>query len=266
MATQGGNIGLWVMDIAGRHVWATQKTRDIFNFGQNEALNYDSFNDHILEQDRDLVDNSMQAAIETKDAFEVEFQIGRTDGSTCWAKARGKVYCDDDSQPKHVMGTTIDISSQKELEQQLVSKINEIQTLKQKLEQENALLHQQIDSHFLDEEIIARSKEMNHVLSLVEQVALTDATKEDDDLWNGIAGIRGSIFLGKTNWFIPFEMDIGAGDVDLTWQIFAALGYSFSDRIKAMIGFRHIEFEDDGNRMIEDLSMSGPAIGFSFNF
>jgi len=90
--------------------------------------------------------------------------------------------------------------------------------------------------------------------------------KEDDDLWNGIAGIRGSISLGKTNWFIPFEMDIGTGDVDLTWQIFAALGYSFSDRIKAMIGFRHIEFEDDGNQMIQDLSMSGPAIGFSFNF
>ena len=176
MATQGGNIGLWVMDITSRHVWATQKTRDIFNFGQNEALNYDSFNDHILEQDRGLVDNSVQAAIETKDSFEVKFRINRTDGCTCWVKARGKVYCDDDSQPKHVMGTTIDISSQKKLEQQLVSKINEIHTLKQKLEQENALLHQQIDSHFLDDEIIARSKEMDHVLSLVEQVALTDTT------------------------------------------------------------------------------------------
>jgi len=176
MATQGGNIGLWVMDIASRHIWATQKTRDIFNFGQNEALNYDSFNDHILEEDRGMVGNSVQAAIDTKDAFEVEFRIDRTDGSTCWIKTRGKVYCDDYGQPKQLMGTTIDISNHKELEQQLVSKVNEIQALKQKLEQENTLLHHQIDSHFLDDEIISRSKKMNHVLSLVEQVALTDAT------------------------------------------------------------------------------------------
>ena len=176
MATQGGNIGLWVMDIASRHIWATQKTRDIFNFGQNEALNYDSFNDHILEENRGMVGNSVQAAIDTKDAFEVEFRIDRTDGSTCWIKTRGKVYCDDYGQPKQLMGTTIDISNHKELEQQLVSKINEIQALKQKLEQENTLLHHQIDSHFLDDEIISRSKKMNHVLSLVEQVSLTDAT------------------------------------------------------------------------------------------
>lgn len=90
--------------------------------------------------------------------------------------------------------------------------------------------------------------------------------KEDGDIWNGIAGLRGQLLLGQSHWYIPFYMDIGAGDSDLTWQLFSGVGYSFSDRIHALFGYRHLEFEKDGNKVIQDLKLSGPALGMHIRF
>jgi hypothetical protein len=89
---------------------------------------------------------------------------------------------------------------------------------------------------------------------------------ESDDLWNGVGGVKGSIILGKSNWFIPFEADVGAGDSDLTWQVFSALGYSFNNRFDAMFGFRQMEFEQDEDELIQDLRLSGPVLGIRFRF
>ena len=89
---------------------------------------------------------------------------------------------------------------------------------------------------------------------------------EDVEIWNGIGGIRGTILLGESNWFIPFYADVGTGDTDLTWQVFTALGYSLSNRIDAMLGFRHLVFEEDGNQVMQELRLSGPLIGAIFRF
>jgi hypothetical protein len=88
---------------------------------------------------------------------------------------------------------------------------------------------------------------------------------EDEDIWNGILGIRGRIHLGDSNWFIPYYADIGTGDSDFTWQVFCALGYSFGSwDIK--VGYRHLEFDSDEDDLIQELSMSGPIIGAQFRF
>jgi len=43
------------------------------------------------------------------------------------------------------------------------------------------------------------------------------------NLWDGIVGIRGAVMLNK-NWYLPYYVDIGAGDSDLTWQLFGGIG------------------------------------------
>lgn len=89
---------------------------------------------------------------------------------------------------------------------------------------------------------------------------------EDGNVWNGIGGVRGKITIGNSNWFIPFYADIGAGDSDFTWQVFSALGYSFNNKIDAMMGWRHLQFEEDGNPLMQELRLSGPIIGLHYNF
>ena len=37
------------------------------------------------------------------------------------------------------------------------------------------------------------------------------------DLWNGIIGVKGRVWLGSSNWSIPYYLDVGTGS-GLTWQ------------------------------------------------
>jgi hypothetical protein len=46
--------------------------------------------------------------------------------------------------------------------------------------------------------------------------ARTGNIKEDEEVWNGIVGLRGEIKLGEGHWFIPYYADMGAGDCDFT--------------------------------------------------
>ena len=85
-----------------------------------------------------------------------------------------------------------------------------------------------------------------------------------DDLWDGIIGLRGRINFGANRtWFVPYYLDVGAGDSDSTLQAMAGLGYVFSwGEIKA--GWRYLDY--DLEAPIESLTTSGPQIGATFRF
>jgi len=80
-----------------------------------------------------------------------------------------------------------DISERKKDEQNLISAYNEIELLKNKLEEENTYLQQEIKHDHNFENIIAQSEKFKDVLRLVEQVAET----------NGATLIMGETGTGK---------------------------------------------------------------------
>ena len=43
LATNAAGAGLWIMELDTGNVWATPKTRELFHFAPDEALNYESF-------------------------------------------------------------------------------------------------------------------------------------------------------------------------------------------------------------------------------
>ncbi len=176
MATEGGNLGLWVMETDNHHVWVTQRVRDLFSFESDIPLHYDDFMEKILEQDRDLVAQTIQDALDNNTSFDINFRILHPKGRASWVKSSGKVYRNNQGGPVRLMGITLDISSQKRMEQQLEDQITEIKALKKKIEKENAYLQQKINVQFLHDEIIARSPEMQRVIEQIEQVAPTDAS------------------------------------------------------------------------------------------
>ncbi len=46
--------------------------------------------------------------------------------------------------------------------------------------------------------------------------------------WDGIIGVKGRWHFGADNrWFVPYYVDVGTGDSDLTWQAMAGIGYSW---------------------------------------
>ncbi|WP_289020542.1 sigma 54-interacting transcriptional regulator [uncultured Desulfobacter sp.] len=176
MATEAGNLGIWVLEINSRHVWVTQRLRDLFGFESDVPLNYESFTAKIFDQDRDMVTQTVNDALDSIGSFDINFRTVHPNGKLRWVRSSGKVYCNSQGDPRHLMGITLDISKQKRMEQQLENQIAQIKTLKQKIENENTYLRQEINVQFLHDEIIARSPEILRVIEQIEQVALTEAS------------------------------------------------------------------------------------------
>ena len=87
---------------------------------------------------------------------------------------------------------------------------------------------------------------------------------DSGDNWDAIIGILGDIAIGA-NWFIPYQLDIGTGDSEFTWQGYAGIGYHFSF-VDVAAGYRYLSWNFDDNDVFDDMNLSGFIAGARFNF
>lgn len=83
-------------------------------------------------------------------------------------------------------------------------------------------------------------------------------------VWDGIVGVKGKINLND-NWYLPYYADIGTGQSDLTWQVLAGVGYQFKWG-DVLLAYRYLDYEFESDRALDDLNISGPALGAKFYF
>ncbi len=84
--------------------------------------------------------------------------------------------------------------------------------------------------------------------------------------WNGIVGAKGRFAFGdRHEWFVPWYLDVGTGDADLTWQAMAGLGYSFGWG-DVLAGYRYLDYDFKSGQKINDVNFSGPMVGVSFRW
>ena len=87
---------------------------------------------------------------------------------------------------------------------------------------------------------------------------------ESVGLWDGVVGVKGHFDLNK-NWYIPYHLDVGTGDSDLTWQALGGVGYRF-DWGGVLLGYRYLYYDQGDSGVIQDLEFSGPVFGVNFDF
>lgn len=91
---------------------------------------------------------------------------------------------------------------------------------------------------------------------------------DSDSMWDGIIGVRGKYDLNE-KWYMPFHVDVGTGDSDVTWQAFVGVGYKY-ESWDLLAGYRYMnwEFEDSDPAAgaLTDLTVDGPIIGAKFYF
>jgi hypothetical protein len=88
---------------------------------------------------------------------------------------------------------------------------------------------------------------------------------EREDLWDGIVGVKGRVWLGGSSWSIPYYLDVGTGSSSLTWQGMLGLAYSYK-WFGATLVYRHLYYDMKDDKLIQDLRFSGPALGLTFRF
>ena len=103
-------------------------------------------------------------------------------------------------------------------------------------------------------------------LYMKSQITLPIVEVSDSDTnWNGIIGMKGSYKLNE-KWYMPFTLDVGSGDSDITYQALAGVGYKY-ENFDLLVGYRYLKWEfDDAFVGFRDLDLSGPIIGAKFRF
>ncbi|HEX4234689.1 MAG TPA: hypothetical protein VH041_10305 [Caldimonas sp.] len=84
--------------------------------------------------------------------------------------------------------------------------------------------------------------------------------------WDGIVGVKGRFaFAPDRRWFVPYYLDVGTGNSDLTWQAFGGIGYSF--RWGDVVGaWRYLDYRFKSGKPIESVNFNGPAIAAVFHW
>jgi hypothetical protein len=85
------------------------------------------------------------------------------------------------------------------------------------------------------------------------------------DLWDAIVGVRGRMRLGEGRWFMPYHLDVGTGSSSITWQGLLGIAYAF-EWGDATLGYRHLYYDQSGDKFVQNFRFSGPSLGAAFRF
>jgi hypothetical protein len=84
--------------------------------------------------------------------------------------------------------------------------------------------------------------------------------------WDAVLGVKGRFVFGaERRWFVPYYLDVGAGDSERTVQAMTGLGYSFGwgDVVGS---WRYLDYEMKPAKGIQSLNFNGPMISAVFHW
>jgi len=91
-------------------------------------------------------------------------------------------------------------------------------------------------------------------------------TKVDKANWDGIIGVKGRYTFGDDRgWYLPYYLDVGTGDTQMTYQITGGVGYSY-DWGSVFATWRYLAYNFKSGGMLDDVSLSGPMVGVEFQW
>ena len=120
MAMAGARVGVWEWNIAtGEIVWS-EGLEPLHGIPQGGFTGtYEAYRETIHPDDRERVEARIAKSVETRAPYEAEFRLQGPDGIVRWTSARGIVLEDDAGRAARMMGVGIDVTQQKQLEEEL---------------------------------------------------------------------------------------------------------------------------------------------------
>ena len=95
--------------------------------------------------------------------------------------------------------------------------------------------------------------------------ARTGNVNKSQDLWAAIVGAKGRAKLGASDWFVNYYADIGGASELFTWQGALGVGYAFKWG-DILFDYRYLYYSQSGDKLIDNISFGGFALGANFRF
>jgi PAS domain S-box-containing protein len=112
--------GAWDLDLIDHTAYRSLKHDQIFGY---ETLlpqwTYEMFLEHVVPEDRAVVDQKFRQAMESKGDWQFECRIIRRGGEQRWILASGRHRLDSNGQPRRMSGIVQDITGRKRAEEEI---------------------------------------------------------------------------------------------------------------------------------------------------
>jgi hypothetical protein len=115
-------------------------------------------------------------AFDAHEKFSMEYRLRRCDGDYRWIWDIGVPRFGAGGRFEGYVGSCVDITERKRMEEELQAKLREIEDLKRRLEEENISLREERDLQHQHDDIVGQSETIRGILAQAEQVARTDST------------------------------------------------------------------------------------------
>ena len=91
------------------------------------------------------------------------------------------------------------------------------------------------------------------------------SVSQKEDIWDAIIGVRGRVRLGSGAWSMPYYVDVGTGDSQLTWQGLIGVAYGFHWG-EVTLAYRYLYYDQGSDKLVQRMDFGGPALGVTFRF
>jgi PAS domain S-box-containing protein len=130
----------------------------------------------IHPDDRPMVRQTYESAQAQKADFVADYRIVVPDGTIKYLHTIGRPVLNESGEVVEYLGTGMEVTEQRLASARLEAAFEEIKRLKDRLEDENLALREEIDLAFMFEEIVGAAPTLRAVLSSATKVAPTDST------------------------------------------------------------------------------------------
>jgi diguanylate cyclase (GGDEF)-like protein/PAS domain S-box-containing protein len=119
MAVQAAKIGFWDWDIIrDEQVWS-DVCKELLGLRPESTANFEVLMNSVHPDDREMMADRFQAAIEEKREYSLEFRVVWPDGSVHWQAAKGRAFYDESGRTTRMAGIAMDITASKVAEEQI---------------------------------------------------------------------------------------------------------------------------------------------------
>jgi PAS domain S-box-containing protein len=114
VAVEAADIGTFDLTVATQYIITSPRFDEIF--GILKSTNHDDYFKVIHTEDLPERQRTLDQAFATGKLLQV-YRVIKPDGRICWVQLQGKVYYDTNGKPERILGTALDITEQKRLQQ-----------------------------------------------------------------------------------------------------------------------------------------------------